>query len=216
MEQTINVLLIDDHPLYRRALAPVICKLAEAVNLFEADSVSEAMELIGRQLSFDLVLLDLTLPDSTGMRSLLPICQLLPDTPVVIISASDNRQLIVNALNAGARGYIPKSADSTVIENALALVLGGETYLPSTTLADLTDPASREAGEVVTLTERQEDVLRLLAQGYSNKQIGQALEIAETTVRAHVSDIIQQLHVQNRTGAVIRAQQLGLLDPVMR
>lgn len=213
MERTLNILLIDDHPLYRNALQPVIHTLAEAVNLFEASSISEAMNLVEKQTPFNLVLLDLTLPDSNGLQSLVPICQLLPDTPVVIISASENRQLIINALHAGARGYIPKSANSAVIKNALALVLNGETYIPSAMLEDYSGPEALDRYEVSTLTERQKEVLRLLAQGYSNKQIGRILKIAETTVRVHVSDIIQQLHVQNRTSAVIKAQQLGLLDP---
>ncbi|HED52550.1 MAG TPA: response regulator transcription factor [Gammaproteobacteria bacterium] len=216
MKSIINILLIDDHPLYRKALEPVIHALADVVNLFEAASLAQAMALIGNQTAFNLVLLDLTLPDSDGLQSLIPICQLLPDTPVVIISACENRQMIINALNAGARGYIPKSADSAIIENALALVLNGETYIPSAMLDGSSDLTLIEQGEVTALTGRQGEVLKLLAQGYSNKQIGRTLEIAETTVRVHVSDILQQLHVHNRTGAVIKAQQLGLLGPAAR
>ncbi len=216
MKSIINILLIDDHPLYRKALEPVIHTLAEVVNLFEAASISQAIALIENQAPFSLVLLDLTLPDSDGLQSLIPICQLLPDTPVVIISACENRQMIINALKAGARGYIPKSADSAIIENALALVLNGEIYIPSAMLDGASDLTLIEQGEVTALTGRQGEVLKLLAQGYSNKQIGRTLEIAETTVRVHVSDILQQLHVHNRTGAVIKAQQLGLLGPATR
>ncbi|HHJ14730.1 MAG TPA: response regulator transcription factor [Gammaproteobacteria bacterium] len=212
MERMLNILLIEDHPLYRNALQSVISTLAEAVNLFEASNISEALGIIEKRAPFNLVLLDLTLPDSNGLQGLLPICQLLPDTPVVIISASANRQLIINALHAGARGYIPKSASSAIIESALGLVLNGETYIPSAMLEN--DPGLEAPDQYgnSTLTGRQKEVLGLLARGYSNKQIAKILEIAETTVRVHVSDIIQQLHVQNRTSAVIKAQQLGLLD----
>jgi len=216
MKRTTNILLIDDHPLYRKALEPIIHTLADVVELFEAASISEAMSLIAAQTPFELVLLDLTLPDSGGLQGLIPICQLLPDTPVVIISASEDRQLIASALHAGARGYIPKSADSAVIGSALALVMSGETYIPSAMLDGAIDPDMPEQGEVAALTERQGDVLKLLARGYSNKEIARTLDIAETTVRVHVSDIIHHLHVQNRTSAVVKAQQLGLRGPAMR
>jgi len=214
MNGTINILLIDDHPLFRDALKPVIYQLAQAVNIFEASSITEAFTQIERQINFDLVLLDLTLPDSDGLKSLLPISQTLPDTPVVVISASENNHLVVHLLSAGARGYIPKSAGGEVIKNALLLVLSGETYIPSVVLDSLSHLAEMEFDPDAVLTRRQDEVLQLLARGYSNKQIGNVLDIADTTVRAHVSDIIHHLHANNRTDAVVKAQQLGLLIPV--
>ncbi len=214
MNGTINILLIDDHPLYRDALKPVIEQLAQTVNISEAASLSEAFTHIEKQTDFDLVLLDLTLPDSDGLKSLLPISQLLPETPVVVISASENNHLVVHLLSAGARGYIPKSADSEVIKNALLLVLSGEIYIPSVVLESLSHPAEIEFDPDAMLTRRQDEVLQLLARGYSNKQIGKLLDIADTTVRTHVSDIIHHLHANNRTDAVVKAQQRGLLIPV--
>jgi len=214
MDGTANILLIDDHPLYRDALRPVICQLARTVNIFEASCITDAFRLIDEQPEFDLVLLDLSLPDGGGLKSMLPVSQLLPDTPIVVISASENYNLVIHLLNAGARGYIPKSADSEVIKNALLLVLSGETYIPSVALDSLLRPAAVKIDADTTLTRRQDEVLQLLARGYSNKQIARALNIAETTVRAHVSDILHHLHAHNRTDAVVRAQQLGLLEVV--
>ncbi len=215
MRSTVNILLIEDHPLYRNALTPVIRQLAQTVNISEAACITDAFTIIERQPRFDLVLLDLTLPDAMGLKALLPVCQLLPDVPVVIISANENRNLMVHAFNAGAKGYIPKSADSSVIKSALMLVLSGEVYIPSIALDSLSSGLSlleEEAG--TSLTGRQEEVLQSLAQGYSNKQIGNILNIAETTVRVHVSDIIHLLHAHNRTDAVVKAQQLGLVNSV--
>ncbi len=211
MDEKTTILLIDDHPLYRDALRPVICQLARIVNIFEASCISEAFRLIAEQPGFDLVLLDLALPDSDGLKSLLAVSQLLPNTPVVVVSASENHHLVVHLLSAGARGYIPKSADSEVIKNALLLVLSGETYIPSVVLDSLSHPSEVEFDSEAALTRRQDEVLQLLARGYSNKQIGNVLDIAETTVRAHVSDILHHLHAHNRTDAVVKAQQLGLL-----
>lgn len=212
--ERLNILLIDDHPLYRDALRPVIGQLARTVNIFEASSILEAFGIIDQQPEFDLVLLDLGLPDSDGLKSLLPISQLLPNTPVVVISASENNHLVLHLLSAGARGYIPKSADSEVIKNALLLVLSGETYIPSVILDSLSRPSEIAFDPDSVLTRRQDEVLQLLARGYSNKQIGNVLEIANTTVRAHVSDILHYLHAHNRTDAVVKARQFGLLVPV--
>jgi len=214
MDGTANILLIDDHPLYRDALRSVIHQLARTVNIFEAACIKDAFRLIDEQPEFDLVLLDLNLPDGGGLKSLLPVSQLLPDTPIVVVSACENHNLVIHLLNAGARGYIPKSADSEVIKNALLLVLSGETYIPSVALDSLSRPAVVEFDADTALTRRQDEVLQLLARGYSNKQIARALNIAETTVRAHVSDILHHLHAHNRTDAVFRAQQLGLLEAV--
>jgi len=213
MDRTLDILLIDDHPLYRDALRPVIHQLAPTVNIAEAGSIAEVFRLIDGQPTFDLVLLDLSLPDSDGLKTLLPILQLLPETPVVVISASENHHLVFHLLNAGARGYIPKSASSEVIKNALLLVLSGETYVPSVILESLSHSSAAELDLETALTHRQEEVLQLLAQGYSNKQISHLLQIADTTVRAHVSEILHQLHAHNRTDAVVKAQQLGLLVP---
>ncbi len=214
MDGTANILLIDDHPLYRDALRPVIRQLAQRVNIFEASCIADAFRLIDEQPELDLVLLDLNLPDGGGLKSLLPVSQLLSDTPIVVISASENHNLVIHLLNAGARGYIPKSADSEVIKNALLLVLSGEIYIPSVALGCLSRPAVMEFDADMALTRRQDEVLQLLAKGYSNKQIARTLNIAETTVRAHVSDILHHLQAHNRTDAVVIAQQLGLLEAV--
>lgn len=214
MAGAIKVLLIDDHPLYRAALIPVVHGIADAVKIFEAGSIAEAFTVIDDQTTFDLVLLDLSLPDASGLKALFPIYQLLKDTPIVVISANEDRKLIANAISAGAKGYIPKSAARHEIRNALILVLSGSTYIPAIAL-DLSSAASiQQQQHEISLTRRQHQVLQLMAQGFTNKLIAQQLQIAETTVRVHVSDVIHQLTANNRTDAVIKAQKMGLIDLV--
>lgn len=211
MESDLNVLLIDDHPLFRKALIAIINELVQSVIVHEASTVREAFSIIDQKHSLNLVLLDLNLPDANGLKTLLPICQLLDDTPIVVISANENLKLIVHALNSCAKGYIPKSSDSTEIRNALALVLNGGVFIPPIVL-DLITRTPMPDSSNTSLTKRQDEVLQLLARGLSNKQISHTLGIAETTVRVHVSDIIQLFNAHNRTDAVIQAQQLGFVN----
>ncbi len=212
MISSIHVLLIDDHPLYRAALKPIIQQLAHSVQIIEAASMAEAFKIIDQNINFDLVLLDLTLPDASGLKTLIPICQLLKDIPIVIISAIEDRKLIAHAINGCASGYIPKSASKSEIKNALTLVLSGSVYIPSVVLDVSSANPQQEEVQPVSLTKRQNEVILLLAQGLANKQIASHLNIAETTVRVHVSDILHLLNAKNRTEAVIIAQQNGLLD----
>lgn len=214
MLDSIDVLIIDDHPLYRSALKPIILELAHKVNIAEATCIAEAFSIIEQKIEFDLVLLDLNLPDSSGLKSLFPICQLLKTTPVVVISANENKKLIAHAINGCASGYIPKSASNNDIKNALTLVLSGSIYIPSLVLDFENNHNQPQINDNISLTNRQSEVLILLAQGLTNKQIANKLLIAETTVRVHVSDIIHLLNANNRTDAVIRAQHSGLLDSV--
>jgi DNA-binding NarL/FixJ family response regulator len=211
MKNKINVLFIDDHPLYRKALLEIVRELAKTVNSFEAASISEALELISSNSEFDLVLLDLNLPDAKGLMTLLPIIQSVDNCPVVIISANSNKSLIMGTLNSGARGYIQKSSSNDVIKNALIFVMNGGTYIPSEVLGDFSETGVR-LDINNTITRRQDDVLQLMAQGLSNKEISQHLGIAETTVRVHVSDIIRHFQAHNRTDAVVLAQKFGFVS----
>lgn len=207
-----DILLIDDHPLFRKALVRTLWELDKQLCVHEANGVSDAFSLITRIPEPDLALYDWRLPDGGGLSGLLAISQLLPATPIVVISANEDPDVIASALAAGARGYIPKSASAGVIHSALRLVLEGETYVPSAAFGQQTRPvASKAATREDLLTARQKEVLSLLAEGYSNKRIAQSLAISEATVRVHVSDILHELNAENRTEAVVKARRLGLL-----
>ena len=211
-----NVLLVDDHPLFRDALKTVLRRLDCEVNVQEASTVSGALSILSTSSRFDLILYDWFLPDGGEIMGLLAICQLKPRVPIVVISANEEFDAIDAAVSAGVRGYIPKSSDGEVIEQALRMVLQGEKYFPF----GISDQTGVTAFEVQTtpqdlgrqLTARQVQVLALMAEGYANKRIANLLGIAEPTVRVHVSSILSELQVGNRTEAVVRARRLGLLN----
>lgn len=207
-----HVLLIEDHPLYSKALGEELRQFFPEMELEGAQSIAEVFTLLETRPAFDLILLDLTLPDGGGLRSLLAIHQLAGDIPIVVISANENKNTIEAALKSGARGYIPKSANSNVIKSALTLVMSGETYIPSILFENNTLYSSERMQTDPGLTDRQYEVLQFMARGCSNKEIGSNLAIAETTVRVHATEVLRKLQVHNRTEAVLRAQELGLID----
>jgi DNA-binding NarL/FixJ family response regulator len=211
MESTMNTLLIDDHPLYRSALKIILEEICIEVNVYESDSINQALTLLDKHPKFDLVLLDLNLSDANGLKSFITISQRLSNTPVVVISANVDKRIINHTLNTGARGYIPKSSSNKEIKNALTMVLKGSVYIPSLAIQQVNGKYAN-SDIYTSLTNRQSDVLQLLSLGLSNKKISSNLGIAETTVRVHVSDIIQNFNVCNRTEAVLQAQMMGLVD----
>ncbi|WP_328187985.1 response regulator transcription factor [Marinobacter sp. OP 3.4] len=207
-----HILVVDDHPLFREAMALVIRAELPDSRLSEASTLPAALDIVARSPAPDLVLLDLNLPGVLGLDGLASIRDALPDTPLVIISAEEDKQLVLRAVNAGAVGYIPKSSPRERMRQALRQVLEGNIYLPpdiirgspsSATSAGSGPPLSDATLE--RLTDRQRRVLERMALGESNKQIAWALNITETTVKAHVSAILGKLGVTNRVQAVLVA-----------
>jgi DNA-binding NarL/FixJ family response regulator len=202
-----DILLIDDHPLFRAGIASVIDDLDAAVRIIEAGSCEQALGMLERGAEFSLILLDLALPGMDGMTGLAKLRDASPATPVVVLSATEDSRRIRQAISAGAKGYIPKSASRQIILSALRLVLSGGVYLPQNVLES---PAPLATDGELTL--RQREVLRWLARGKSNKEIADALGMAENTVRVHVAAILKYLDVRNRAEAVFAALSRGLVD----
>lgn len=205
-----RVLIADDHPLVRDGLHAVIAVAFDACEIFEAASLDEAVAVIEREGDFDLVLLDVNMPGTSGTAGLNQLRQRFPALPVVMVSAAADRNLVTAALAAGASGFIPKSLRRGAIVDALKSVLAGDIYVPE----DLSDPA--EAGEsreiwsrIDQLTPQQKVVLGLLVRGKLNKQIAYELNVSMTTVKAHVSAILAKLRVFSRTQAVILVGKVG-------
>jgi DNA-binding NarL/FixJ family response regulator len=207
-----NILIIDDHPLFRAGIATVVESLGEAARLIESNSCEEALDWIAGNAEPDLILLDLSLPGMDGMSGLARLRDAVPAVPVVVLSANEESAKIRRAFAGGAMGYIPKSAGSDVILHALRLVLAGGMYVPANVV---TRPAtqSRHAQDLesTALTDRQQEVLNLLSQGLSNKEIAARLALAENTVRVHVAAILRLLGVKNRTEAGYQAVSRGLV-----
>lgn len=215
-----RILLVDDHTLFREALLHVLRRFDSTAVVIEASTAREALRLVAHYHDLDLILLDLALPGSNGLTVLPELHALRPAIPLVILSASEEPIAVRQALEVGAMGYIPKSSSSHEMIAALHLVLVGEVYVPPALLAALealetssvrgTTPATEERA-VDGLTPRQAEVLRLMGQGLSNKGICRRLNLAEGTVKLHVTAILRTLSTCNRTQAVIEAARRGLI-----
>lgn len=207
-----NILLIDDHPVFIEGIRGVLLRLGPDTVVATSGSCEEALALIDEDDDRDLVILDINLPGMSGLEGLRLLRHRLPATPIVLLSASENRARVLQAIEQGAKGYIPKSSPPEIIVNALQLVLSGGVYLPMAVLDTLSsNPAPEHQGSDQALTPRQLAVLKLLAEGLSNKEIARQLDLAENTVRVHVSAILRFLGVSNRTEAGVAAVRIGLL-----
>jgi DNA-binding NarL/FixJ family response regulator len=214
-------LLVDDHALIRDALRGVVRELDAGATILEASRWGEAARLLKEHPDVTLVLLDLMLPDRDGFAALAEARARHPKVPIVILSARSERDDVERALGLGAVGFIPKSGERDVMLGALRLVFSGGIYIPpeifarSRPAAERAAPAGRRgAGPApaqarLGLTARQVDVLNLMRQGKSNKAICRELQLAEATVKNHVTAILKALNVTNRTEAVVRAGTLG-------
>ncbi len=207
---TMKVLIADDHELFREGLRYVLRDLDSQVVIVEAVDYPTAIACVSADRDIDVVLLDLGMPGMAWSEGLPLLRQSLGDhVPIVILSGSDDRDNILRSISLGAAGFIPKSASSRVMISALRLVLDGGVYLPTSVLAN-SDPkvadSNTEHGSRAGLTPRQREVMDLLAKGQSNKEIARVLDLAEGTVKLHVTAILKAFNVSNRTRAVIAAQ----------
>jgi DNA-binding NarL/FixJ family response regulator len=218
----LKVLVVDDHPLILEALRQVLKALAKDIELLEAGSASEALSAAGTSNGLDLILLDLALPGRDGFEVLRELRERYPSYPIVVLSASDQTEVVMRALDAGAMGFIPKTSSNEVLLGALRLVLSGGVYLPAEVLRHSPAPmlvsrsptgAAGVGYRDLGLTERQAQVLALVVQGKPNKIICRELNLAEGTVKIHVTAILKALGVANRTQAVIAVGKLGLKLP---
>lgn len=208
-----KILLVDDHPLFIEGMCGILQRLDDdAVVIQTSGSCEEALGLIEKDDDIDLLLLDLNLPGMSGLDGMQQLRHQLPATSIVLLSASEDRNKVLRAIELGAKGYIPKSSTPEIIITALQLVLSGGVYLPMAVLDTINSSQAKTSnGNGHTLTLRQIEVLRLLAEGHPNKTIADQLHMAENTVRVHVSAILRFLGVSNRTEAGLVASRMGLL-----
>lgn len=208
-----KVLLIDDHALFRRGLRLMLRELAADMDLSEAEDCAHALA-VGHE-NFDLILLDMNMPGVNGLDGLNCIKQAWPVAFLVVLSGEEGAELIRDAIDQGACGFVPKSSSPEVMITALQLVLAKGIYLPPQVLhggrAGVL-PASPLAvtGVPAGMTERQAEVLRLALKGAPNKVIARELSISEGTVKSHLSTVFRLLNVRNRTEALYCAARMGL------
>lgn len=209
-----KVIIADDHPLFRTALKQAIIECIDDAGTLEADNFSELLIAIEATPSLEIVFLDLHMPGNDGFTGLTQLQNHYPDLVVIMVSSDDNDETMQKAINFGAAAFIPKSADLTTIASAIDTVLTGDIWLPElieknegqqTALAH-----QKLAKQLGQLTPQQYVVLTQIADGQLNKQIAYDLNIKETTVKKHVSAILEKLEVNNRTLAGLAYQQLML------
>ncbi len=210
-----KLLLVDDHALFREGLRLLLVGLDSDVEVEEAEDCARALERVAAR-SYDLILLDLKMPGLGGLDALDAVRDAAA-VPIVVLSGEDDPTTVRAAIERGAMGYIPKSSTPQVLIQALRLVLAHGIYLPPISIGG-TSPSSTAANNAPIsrpamlpgVTERQMEVLRCVIQGKPNKVIARELEIAEGTVKLHLSAVFRALGAHSRTEAVYAAAKLGL------
>ncbi|MBW8457868.1 MAG: response regulator transcription factor [Thiobacillus sp.] len=213
-----KLILADDHTLFRDGLALLLKAHYADYEIWEGDGLDAALAEAQMHPDADVALLDLQMPGMDGVQGIRRFVALYPKLPLIILTGAEELQQIQDVLAAGASGFIPKSSTSAVMLSAIQLVLSGGTYIPPQLLSSASVHAHAPASSSIReraqtqLTERQMQVLRLLAAGKPNKAICRELNIEEGTVKAHIAAIFRVLDVVNRTEAATVARETGLLE----
>ena len=220
-----KILIADDHPLFREAIHNVLTHGFPEADILETPDLDATLELTRENDDLDLILLDLNMPGMHGLNGLISLRNEAPTIPVVIISAEQDKQVVLQAISCGAVGFITKSSPRAQMIEAIEQILKGNVYLPSdiirTQLASNRFSKSNEQTAIPpellqTLTRKQLLVLERMTRGESNKQIAYNLDIAETTVKAHVSAILRKLNVHNRVQAILSASDIDFSNYLRR
>lgn len=209
-----TLLIADDHPLFREALRGAVARVLPQAALHEADSAQALYALVEAHPDADLLLLDLNMPGAQGYSVLVHLRAQYPILPVVVVSAREEPAVMRRALEHGALGFIPKSADAATLGQAIVTVLEGGRWLPEEALGapPLEDAEAAVARGIRELTPQQFRVLQMLGSGLLNKQIAWELGVTEATIKAHMTAILRKLGASNRTQAILMASRLQL-DP---
>ena len=206
-QEALKLLVVEDHPVYLEGLSYILRKLGDDLSLTSVNSAQEAIEKLDKSPDFDLVLLDLSLPDGGGLSVLRYLSLKKIFIPAVILSASEESKDVHRSLVAGASGFISKASSSEIIIGAIDKVLNGEHYWPEF----YSPPSKNDDLRQPSLTPRQIEVLKLVADGLPNKRICQLLNVSEHTVKSYMKSLFSELNVHNRTECARVAIELGLI-----
>lgn len=211
----ITLLLVDDHPLFRRGVRLYLETVPDLHVAGEADNGESALHFLSSQ-QVDVVLLDLQMPGLDGIETARRIAALHPQARVLILTSFGDWERVWAALKAGAAGYVLKDAEPEELEAAIRAVAAGGNYLGSQATAELLQHIGEEQNVKAQpqlaepLSPREEEVLALIARGFSNREISERLFVSETTVKTHVANILQKLNVKSRTQAALVAMRRNL------
>jgi two-component system, NarL family, nitrate/nitrite response regulator NarL len=206
----VRVVIADDHPLYREGVARSLSEDAAIEVVGQAQDAAGAVELSDR-LAPDVLLLDISMPQGGGIAALREVMTRAKPPRVAMLTASEEDDDVMQALKAGAQGYILKGVGSRELVSLVKDIAGGGSYVSPSLAARILN-AMRKGGEAKAanplddLSKREEDILRLVAEGKSNKEVGRLLDLQEKTVKHYMTTILQKLHVRNRTEAALLAR----------
>jgi len=213
VNEPVSIVLIEDHAVYRES----VCKALESIDRYRCSgqfsNLEDALEAAEKGLEADIILLDLGLPGMNGLQGIIPLREQLPDARVIVLTAFTDREKVFAALKSGAHGYLIKAATATRLINALDEVAGGGTPLDPQ-IADMVLNTFRQLRPISveeTLSEREHEILLLVADGMTKQQIAGELDISSHTVSAHLRRVFDKLHVHSLPAAVSTAIRRGLL-----
>ena len=205
-------LIVDDHPLFGEALGNAIRISHPDARIFEAGSIRQALNILATERNIDLALLDLLLPDAVGFSGFLRLRDNHPKLPILIVSSVEDKQTVRQALALGAVGYLSKSTSVTELSDVIARILSGSVSAPK----GFVPAGAREHNEaailerIKKLTPQQVRVLHLIRNGLQNREIAAELKLAESTVKAHVTEILRKLGLFSRNKAIIEIGKIAL------
>lgn len=204
MPSAIKIIVVDDHPLFREGVAHSLAAEPEFEVLAEASSGEEGVDLV-RRLQPDLVVMDLNMAGAGGVAATATISALYPQVRILILTVTEQEDGLLAALKAGAHGYILKGVAAGEFRSIVRRVASGEVYVTPSLAAQILGEFSRPraADTLSHLSPRESEVLELLGHGFTNREIGERLHLAEKTVKHHMTNILQKLHVRSRTEAAL-------------
>ena len=212
-----KILIVDDHALVRRGMSYVVKEGFPDADVVEAESSAAALEVLRATKAFDLALVDVRMPDLDGLELLRVVKGEWPDVPVIMLSTYENAPYVKRALADGAAGYLLKDATPEDLSQAINVAMSGSGNVLSPRVIqnlfedqESSNASSNGRRSEYSLTQREHDILALLAEGRSNREIAGALYLSEKTVKAHLAAIFRKLGVTNRTQAAMMAVQMGV------
>lgn len=227
-----KILIADDHELFLKGLEFILKENLPTPTITTAQSYTDIFHILEDKQDFDLIITDLAMPGANWLQALNKIHTLVSETPVIVISAVFDKEILQQTLDIGVSGYIPKTASNNLIISAINLVLAGGVYIPHELLYTTPAPNNKNTSKEYiaplkalekfadnsnetpqkSLTERQIEIVKCIAEGLSNKQIAYKLNLTEGTVKVHITIILKVLNVKNRTSAVIEAAKRGYIS----
>jgi DNA-binding NarL/FixJ family response regulator len=210
VSEPILVLIADDHPLFREGVAHSLANEPDMALVGQAASGEEALRL-ARDLLPDVLLLDITMPGKGGLIAATEIAVACPATKIVMLTVSEHEDDLVAAFKAGARGYVLKGASARELANVVRAVMSGEVYVSPSLAAGLLVELTRIRlpDPLEDLTEREREILRLVAEGLTNREIGERLHLAEKTIKHYMTNVLGKLHVRSRVEAALLTARRG-------